>query len=212
MMRSFSGSAASASSSATERHRNDGTGLFLDLLQARRDAGLAEILLRQHVGGDLRPELRHFDVVGAKHHRAVRVADLARGHAERRCPRRETGRPWCSAARSAWFLPLFARAGARLRPRQFIPRLGLTPPVLSVFDASLTYELGPDTGTVLNAELGCPPVTGQRFTAPRQGCIPSGELTRGRNERVRRGHEQTRPDSQKAMTDSSHASSNRRQN
>ena len=33
-----------------------GNGLFLDLLQPGRDAGLAEIFLRQHVGGDLRPE------------------------------------------------------------------------------------------------------------------------------------------------------------
>ncbi len=51
-------------------------GLFLDLLQARGDAGFAEILLRQHVGGDLRPELRHLDVFQAEHHRAVGIADL----------------------------------------------------------------------------------------------------------------------------------------
>ena len=41
-----------------------GDGILLDLLQARRHAGLAEIFLRQHVGGDLRPEFRHFDIVG----------------------------------------------------------------------------------------------------------------------------------------------------
>ncbi len=57
-------------------------GLFLDLLQARGDAGLAEILLRQHVGGDLRPELRNLDVLGTEHDRAVRVADLRGGQAE----------------------------------------------------------------------------------------------------------------------------------
>ena len=57
-------------------------GLFLDLLQARRHAGLAEILLREHVGGDLRPGRRHLDIVGVEHHRAVRIADLARGQAE----------------------------------------------------------------------------------------------------------------------------------
>ncbi len=51
-------------------------GLFLDLLQPRGDAGFTEILLRQHVGGDLRPEFRHFDVFQAKNHRAVGVADL----------------------------------------------------------------------------------------------------------------------------------------
>ena len=51
-------------------------GLFLDLLQPRGDARLAEILLRQHIGGDLRPEFRHLDVFEAKHHRAIGIADL----------------------------------------------------------------------------------------------------------------------------------------
>ncbi len=51
-------------------------GLLLDLLQARGDAGFTEILLRQHVGGDLRPELRHFHVFQAEYHRPVRIADL----------------------------------------------------------------------------------------------------------------------------------------
>ena len=51
-------------------------GFFLDLLQAGGDAGFAEILLGQHVGGDLRPEFRHLDVFEAKYHRAVRIADL----------------------------------------------------------------------------------------------------------------------------------------
>jgi hypothetical protein len=58
-------------------------GLFLDLLQAHRDAGLAEVFLRQDVGGDLRPEFRHLDIVRPEYGRAVRVADLARGEAER---------------------------------------------------------------------------------------------------------------------------------
>ena len=57
-------------------------GLFLDLLEPRRHAGLAEIFLRQHVGGDLRPRRRHLDIVGMEDDRAVRVADLARGEAE----------------------------------------------------------------------------------------------------------------------------------
>ena len=57
-------------------------GLFLDLLQARGDAGFAEILLRQHVGGDLRPGFRYFDVVGVKNNRAIRIADFARRVAE----------------------------------------------------------------------------------------------------------------------------------
>ena len=60
------------------RHR-----ILFDLLQPGRHARLAEILLRQHVGGDLRPEFRDFHVVGAKHHRAVRIADLARDMTER---------------------------------------------------------------------------------------------------------------------------------
>ena len=58
-------------------------GLFLGLLQARGHAGLAEILLRQHVRRHLRPGFRHLHVFGAKHHRAIRVADFARGQAER---------------------------------------------------------------------------------------------------------------------------------
>ena len=59
-----------------------GDGFFLDLLQARGDAGLAEILLRKHVGRDLRPRRRHLDVVRLEHHRAVRVANLGRGQPE----------------------------------------------------------------------------------------------------------------------------------
>jgi hypothetical protein len=58
-------------------------GLFLDLLQPGRDPGLAEIFLRQHIGGNLRPGARHLDVVGVEHHRAVGIANLARGQPER---------------------------------------------------------------------------------------------------------------------------------
>ena len=83
MVRSFSGSAASAFVVGDRAPQPGGNGLLLDLLQAGRHAGLAEILLRQNVGRDLRPELRHLDVVGAEHHRAVRVADLARGQPKR---------------------------------------------------------------------------------------------------------------------------------
>ena len=56
--------------------------LLLDLLQAGGHAGFAEIFLRQHVGGDLRPLLRNFDVLGVEHDRTVRIADLARGQTE----------------------------------------------------------------------------------------------------------------------------------
>ena len=59
-----------------------GHRILFHLLQAGRHAGLAEIFLRQHVGGDLRPEIRHFDVVELEHHRAVRVADFAGGEPE----------------------------------------------------------------------------------------------------------------------------------
>src|SRR6185312_11974331 len=57
-------------------------GFLLDLLAARRHAGLAEIFLRQHVGGDLRPLLGHLDVVGMEDDGAVRIADFARGEAK----------------------------------------------------------------------------------------------------------------------------------
>ena len=45
-------------------------------------AGLAEILLRQNVGRDLRPEFRHLDIVELEDDRAVRILDLARGQPE----------------------------------------------------------------------------------------------------------------------------------
>ena len=51
-------------------------GLFFDLLQTGGDAGLAEIFLRQHVGGDLRPGIGDFDILQLEHHGAVRIADL----------------------------------------------------------------------------------------------------------------------------------------
>ena len=81
MMRSFSGSAASAVVVGDRAPQEGGDRVLLDLLQRGRDAGLAEILLRQHVGGDLRPGFRHFDIVELEDDRAVRIPDLARGHA-----------------------------------------------------------------------------------------------------------------------------------
>ena len=57
--------------------------VLLDLFQARGHAGFAEIFLRQHVGGDLRPLFRHFDILGMEHDRAVRISDLARRQPER---------------------------------------------------------------------------------------------------------------------------------
>ena len=49
---------------------------------AAGDAGFAEILLRQDVGGDLRPELGHLDIVEVEHDGAVRIPDLARSVAK----------------------------------------------------------------------------------------------------------------------------------
>ncbi len=51
--------------------------VLLDALQARRDARLAEIFLRQHVGRDLAPDGRNLDVVEREDDRAVGIADLA---------------------------------------------------------------------------------------------------------------------------------------
>ena len=51
--------------------------VLLDLPEARRNARLAEIFLRQHVGRHLAPGGRNLDVVEREHHRAVRIADLA---------------------------------------------------------------------------------------------------------------------------------------
>ena len=59
-----------------------GHALFLDLFQGRGDARLAEILLRQHVGGNLAPGRGHGHVRQLEHHGAVRIADLRRGFAE----------------------------------------------------------------------------------------------------------------------------------
>ena len=122
-------------------------GLFLDLLQARRHAGLAEILLRQNVGGHLRPELRHLDVLGAGTPPSRPDCGSRSWSGGTRCPRRETGRPWCSAVRSALFLAPCCAPGRSERRRHFIPGQGLTPAVFSVFDASLTYEPAPVIGT-----------------------------------------------------------------
>src|SRR5262249_50447632 len=59
-----------------------GDGLFLDLLQPGRDARLAEVLLGENVGSDLRPERRHLNVIRPENDGAVRVANLAGGQPE----------------------------------------------------------------------------------------------------------------------------------
>ena len=50
--------------------------LFLHFFQALGDTGLAEILLRQHVGRDLAPGLGDVEGLEPEHHRAVRIPDL----------------------------------------------------------------------------------------------------------------------------------------
>ena len=82
VMRSASGSSASARSSGTERHSQDGTVSSSTRLQARRHAGLAEILLRQDVGRDLAPVLGDREILQAEDDRAIRIPDLAGGAAE----------------------------------------------------------------------------------------------------------------------------------
>ena len=81
-MRSSLGSELSAVSSGTERHRNEGTLSSSTRFSARRDAGFAEIFLRQHVGRDLAPGGGNFDAVERKHDRAVGIADFALGGRE----------------------------------------------------------------------------------------------------------------------------------
>ena len=81
-MRSASGSEASAASSATERHRNEGTVSSSTFFMRGGHAGFAEILLRQNVGGDLRPEVGHFDIVETEHDGAIGIPDLAGGQPE----------------------------------------------------------------------------------------------------------------------------------
>ena len=88
------------------RRRPSATGrrgrILLDLLQARGHAGLAEIFLRQHVGGDLRPELGHLDIVEPGTPPSRPDCGSRSWSAGTRCPRRATGRPWCSAAQFAY--------------------------------------------------------------------------------------------------------------
>src|SRR5262249_10467105 len=48
-------------------------------LQPSRDAGLPEVLLREHVAGDLAPCLGDFDIALAKDDRTVGISDFARG-------------------------------------------------------------------------------------------------------------------------------------
>ena len=59
-----------------------GDVVLLDVLQARRDAGLAEIFLGEDVARDLAPGGGHVDLVELEDDRAVGVPDLALGRPE----------------------------------------------------------------------------------------------------------------------------------
>ena len=66
--------------------------VFFNALQLRWHPGFAEIFLRQNVGGNLAPHLRHINAIKAEHHRPIRITDFALGFTEsnagvRRLPR-----------------------------------------------------------------------------------------------------------------------------
>ncbi len=60
-----------------------GNRILFDAAQLRRHAGLAEILLRQDVGGNGTPMRGHREILEAEDDRAVRIFDFARRLAER---------------------------------------------------------------------------------------------------------------------------------
>ncbi len=82
VVRSFSGSSCKRLFIAGRAPQPRGNGLLLDLLEPCRQPGLAEVLLRQHVGRNLRPEARDLYIVGTKNHRSVGIANFARGEPE----------------------------------------------------------------------------------------------------------------------------------
>src|SRR5690606_14689962 len=56
--------------------------ILFDLLQPCRDAGLAEVFLRENVGCDLAPVRGHIETLERKNDRAVGILDLGGGAAE----------------------------------------------------------------------------------------------------------------------------------
>ena len=61
---------------APEPGRN---GFLLDLLQARGDAGFAEIFLGEHICCNLRPSFGNLDIFQPEYHRTIRISDLTGG-------------------------------------------------------------------------------------------------------------------------------------
>ena len=80
--RSPSGSAASASWSASERHRKEGTEFSSTRFSRAGTPALRKYFCASDVGRHLAPGGRHLDVVEAEDDRAVGIADLARRRAE----------------------------------------------------------------------------------------------------------------------------------
>ena len=76
--------------------------VLLDALQARGHAGLAEILLRQHVGGDLAPAGRHLERARARTPPIRRDCGSRSWSSRTRSPRKATETTWCTAVRYAW--------------------------------------------------------------------------------------------------------------
>ena len=83
MLRSFSGSSASAASSGTERHSQDGTVSSSTFFSRAGTPALRKYFCASTSEATCDQAVGHFDVVGAEHHRAVGIADLARGQPER---------------------------------------------------------------------------------------------------------------------------------
>ena len=82
-LRSFSGSACSAASSGAERHSQDGTVSSSTFFSRAGTPALRKYFCASTSAATCDQAVGHLDVVGAEHHRAVGIADLARGQPER---------------------------------------------------------------------------------------------------------------------------------
>ena len=146
-----------------------GNALLLDALHPRRDAGFAEIFLRQHVGRDLAPGGGHLDALKREHHRAVGIADFALG-----------GREGNEVIRADARLGVVPFDAHRLRPHscglgQFAPLAAVDPHAghrwrLRPPKRTKPPSAGPDAAAPLPASNFIDP-------APRSVCARSRSLT-----------------------------------